>query len=78
MVHEALRARGSGDRSGPDPLLVEGWTLYALGVCVVLTRLVTRYKMVGVEGSKPDDWLMILAMVNYYYPESVTAARLTD
>jgi len=64
IAHTALRARDGGHRSGPDPLLVEGWTLYALAVCVVLTRLITRYKMVGLEGSKPDDWLMILAMVN--------------
>lgn len=64
MAYAALQARDSGHRSGPDPLLVEGWTLYALGVCVVIIRLITRYRMVGLEGSKPDDWLMILAMVN--------------
>lgn len=78
MAYAALRARDSGHRSGPDPLLVEGWTLYALGVCVVIIRLITRYRMVGLEGSKPDDWLMILAMVNMLLLESVRMARLTD
>ncbi|KAG0131082.1 hypothetical protein HOY82DRAFT_670202 [Tuber indicum] len=65
IAFAALRARDSGRRGGPDPVLVEGWTLYALGVSVILARLVTRYKMVGVEGSKPDDWLMILVMIIY-------------
>ncbi|RPA91835.1 hypothetical protein L873DRAFT_265629 [Choiromyces venosus 120613-1] len=66
MTYTALQARDSrGHGVGSDPLLVEGWTLYALGVCVILTRLITRYKMVGVEGSKPDDWLMIFVMIIY-------------
>ncbi|KAG0638740.1 hypothetical protein HOY80DRAFT_1009962 [Tuber brumale] len=65
ITYATLRARDGGGGDGPDPVLVEGWTLYALGVCVILARLVTRYRMVGVEGSKPDDWLMILAMIIY-------------
>ncbi|CUS08983.1 unnamed protein product [Tuber aestivum] len=64
ITYATLRARDGGHGDGPDPLLVEGWTLYALGVCVILARLITRYKMVGIEGSKPDDWLMILVMVD--------------
>ncbi|PWW73875.1 hypothetical protein C7212DRAFT_213833 [Tuber magnatum] len=65
ITYAALGARDGGHGGGPDPLLVEGWILYALGVCVILARLITRYKMVGVEGSKPDDWLMILVMIIY-------------
>lgn len=46
-----------------DSLLLESWTLYGLGVIVVIARLVTRYRLVGFRGAKPDDYLMILAMV---------------
>lgn len=47
-----------------DSLLFESWVLYGLGVVVVIARLVTRYRLVGFRGAKPDDYLMILAMVS--------------
>lgn len=62
------RVIGRRDVPKMDSLLLESWTLYGLGVVVVIARLVTRYRLVGFRGAKPDDYLMILAMVRCHNP----------
>ncbi|KAI5778447.1 hypothetical protein EDC01DRAFT_634842 [Geopyxis carbonaria] len=48
----------------------DGWlltpqrrTLYSIGTAIVLFRLYARWKIVGFRGWKPDDFLMILAVI---------------
>ena len=46
-----------------DPFSLEVWTLYAVSVLVIFTRIFARWKMVGFKQFKPDDYLMLLAAV---------------
>lgn len=42
---------------------LEVWTLYAVSVLVILTRVFARWKMVGFKQFQADDYLMLLAAV---------------
>lgn len=43
--------------------LVETWALYAAATCIIILRIFTRVKMVGVRNFKPDDYLVVLSWV---------------
>lgn len=43
--------------------LVEMWTLYAVGSLLIFLRSATRLRMVGLQGFKPDDYLIWFSWV---------------
>lgn len=43
--------------------LVEMWTLYAVGSLLIFLRCATRFRMVGLQGFKPDDYLIWFSWV---------------
>lgn len=46
----------------PGPL-IETWVLYSFGSLVIFARIVCRWRLIGPENFKPDDYLIILAWV---------------
>lgn len=40
------------------PVLVETWTLYAIGSTMIGARVFVRTRLVGVQGYGPDDYLV--------------------
>lgn len=48
-----------------DEPLVEMWSLYALGNVIIILRIACRWKMVGIQGLKPDDYSSCFALVSY-------------
>lgn len=45
--------------------LVEMWTLYAVGSLLIFLRVATRWRMVGIQGFKPDDYLIWFSWIVY-------------
>lgn len=45
--------------------LIETWTLYAVGSCVIFARIGCRLRIVGLSGFKPDDYLIIFSWATY-------------
>lgn len=43
--------------------LVEMWALYVIGSVVIFARCVVRWKMVGFQGFKPDDYIIWFSWV---------------
>lgn len=43
--------------------LVEMWTLYVVGSIIIFLRVATRWRMVGFQGFKPDDYLIWFSWV---------------
>ncbi|KAK8852309.1 integral membrane protein PTH11 [Apiospora arundinis] len=51
-----------------DPIqaaITEIWALYAVGTCLIASRLFARIKLVGFRGLQPDDVLAIFAWMCY-------------
>ena len=44
--------------------LVETWVLYAVATCIIILRIFTRAKMVGMRHFKPDDYLVVVSWVS--------------
>ncbi|KAI0437483.1 hypothetical protein F4803DRAFT_538738 [Xylaria telfairii] len=44
---------------------VETWALYATGSLIIFTRIGCRWKMVGLSGFKPDDYLIFISWATY-------------
>lgn len=44
-------------------LVAEEWIEYGVGTLIILLRILTRVKMVGLKGLAPDDFLIIVAWV---------------
>lgn len=40
------------------PVLVETWTLYAIGSTMIGARVFVRTRLVGIQGYGPDDYLV--------------------
>lgn len=53
------------------PNLVEIYTLYGIGTCMIFARIACRTKLVGVRGWHPDDYIIFLSWVS-------TAHRFTN
>lgn len=47
------------------PNIVEIFTLYSIGTCMVIARVVSRTKLVGVRGWHPDDYLIFVSWSLY-------------
>ncbi|CAN8100960.1 unnamed protein product [Discula destructiva] len=45
--------------------LVEMWSLYAAGSLIIYLRIACRWKLVGLQGFKPDDFLIVLSWIIY-------------
>ncbi|KAG8163572.1 hypothetical protein KVR01_006869 [Diaporthe batatas] len=45
--------------------LVEMWTLYVVGSMLIFIRVATRWRMVGLQGFKPDDYLVWFSWIVY-------------
>lgn len=43
--------------------LVEMWTLYVVGSIIIFLRVATRWRMVGFQGFKPDDYIIWFSWV---------------
>ncbi|KAK8131855.1 hypothetical protein PG999_000028 [Apiospora kogelbergensis] len=51
-----------------DPIqaaITEIWALYAVGTCLIASRLFTRIKLVGFRGLQPDDFIVVFAWMCY-------------
>ncbi|KAF2112979.1 hypothetical protein BDV96DRAFT_648600 [Lophiotrema nucula] len=67
---------------------IESWTLYALGVCLIASRLISRRITLGsISSLQCDDWLMLLVLLaftgvilcaNQVYEKTSAPARTTD
>lgn len=50
----------------PSPLeaaLIETWTLYAIGTVVIMLRVLSRTRLVGISGYHPDDYIIFFSWV---------------
>ncbi|KAK2785558.1 hypothetical protein FQN53_007643 [Emmonsiellopsis sp. PD_33] len=45
--------------------VAETWGEFSAGSCIIILRLFTRLKMVGIQGLKPDDYLIVFAWLCY-------------
>ncbi|KAK1758741.1 hypothetical protein QBC47DRAFT_457169 [Echria macrotheca] len=45
--------------------LIETWVLYSVGSLFIFARVVCRWRLIGVENFKADDYLIILAWITY-------------
>ncbi|CZR67962.1 related to integral membrane protein PTH11 [Phialocephala subalpina] len=54
--------------------LPEVWTLYGIGIAVLLLRFATRLKTVGLKGFQGDDYMSILTMA--FYTAGVAAVHI--
>ncbi|RDI84594.1 hypothetical protein Vi05172_g5320 [Venturia inaequalis] len=52
-------------------LVVEAWTEYGVGTLIIMLRIITRVKMVGLRGLAADDYLIIVAWGFYTAMTSV-------
>lgn len=50
--------------------LIETWVLYSFGSLVIFARIAVRWRMVGVRGFMPDDYLIFLSWVRYSFSSS--------
>jgi hypothetical protein len=57
--------------------LIETWTLYAVGSCVIFARIGCRLRIVGLSGFKPDDYLIIFSWVSIRRFEEITLYSLS-
>lgn len=55
------------------PNIVEIFTLYSIGTCMVIARVVSRTKLVGVRGWHPDDYLIFVSWVSTAFTGQPTA-----
>ncbi len=44
--------------------LIETWALYSVGSFIILMRIISRWRMIGIENFKPDDYLIVPAWVS--------------
>ncbi|KAI1739186.1 hypothetical protein F4680DRAFT_449290 [Xylaria scruposa] len=57
---------------GANASRVETWTLYSIGSLTIFARIGCRWRMVGVSGFKPDDYIIFLSWVShcrYVFPK---------
>ncbi|KAH6974361.1 hypothetical protein BGZ61DRAFT_499856 [Ilyonectria robusta] len=45
--------------------VVETWSLYAVGSLIIFSRIFVRWRMIGLRGFKPDDYIILLSWVTY-------------
>ncbi|KAI0861116.1 hypothetical protein F4860DRAFT_476904 [Xylaria cubensis] len=50
---------------GANSSRVETWTLYSIGSLTIFARIGCRWRMVGVSGFKPDDYIIFLSWATY-------------
>ncbi|KAI0545784.1 hypothetical protein F4679DRAFT_588113 [Xylaria curta] len=50
---------------GANASRVETWTLYGIGSVTIFARIGCRWRMVGVSGFKPDDYIIFLSWATY-------------
>ena len=48
-----------------EKFLPEVWTLYSIGIAILLLRFATRLKTVGLRGFQGDDYMSILTVTFY-------------
>lgn len=46
------------------PNIIEIYTLYGVGTCMIAMRIAVRTKLVGVRGWHPDDYIIFLTWVS--------------
>lgn len=51
-----------------DNPLVEMWSLYVIGSLIIFLRVACRWKMVGIQNFKPDDYIIWLSWVSLAKP----------
>ncbi|KAM0244681.1 hypothetical protein ACHAP5_006024 [Fusarium lateritium] len=49
----------------PSQFLIEAWSLYVVGTCIILTRFAVRFKTVGWRGLQWDDFFSVLVLIFY-------------
>ena len=54
--------------SALEAALIETWSLYAVGSIVIMLRIFSRTRMVGVAGWHPDDYMIFFAWVGSHFP----------
>lgn len=50
--------------SSVSAFTIEAWTYLAIDIVVVAIRVIARWWQLGVRDMKPDDFLMIIAIVS--------------
>ncbi|KJZ71688.1 hypothetical protein HIM_08926 [Hirsutella minnesotensis 3608] len=50
---------------GAREALIETWCLYAFGSVIIFARVACRWRMVGISGFKPDDYIIFLSWMTY-------------
>ncbi|GME64761.1 hypothetical protein AG0111_0g985 [Neofusicoccum parvum] len=48
-----------------DAAIIETWTLYSFGTLTIAMRIYCRWRMVGIQNFKPDDFLVVPAWMAY-------------
>lgn len=48
-----------------EAALIETWTLFALGIIIIILKIFSRTRMVGVAGYCGDDYMVFFAWVRY-------------
>lgn len=48
---------------GAPEELIETWCLYSFGSLVIIVRIACRWRMIGIAGFKPDDYLIFFSWV---------------
>ncbi|KAB2569801.1 hypothetical protein BFW01_g5788 [Lasiodiplodia theobromae] len=48
-----------------DAAVIETWTLYSVGVLIILARIYSRWQMVGPSNFKPDDYMIFFTLAIY-------------
>lgn len=48
----------------PPEALIETWCLYSVGTMAIMARIACRWRMIGVQNFKPDDYIIVLAWVS--------------
>jgi hypothetical protein len=50
--------------SSVSAFTIEAWTYLAIDLVVVATRVIARWWQLGIRDMKPDDFLMVIAIVS--------------
>jgi hypothetical protein len=52
--------------SSVSAFTIEAWTYLAIDIVVVATRVIARWWQLGIRDMKPDDFLMVIAIVSAF------------
>ncbi|RYP33636.1 hypothetical protein DL767_004685 [Monosporascus sp. MG133] len=50
---------------GAPSELIETWCLYGVGSLIIFARIVCRWRLIGPQGLKPDDYIIFFSWVTY-------------